>query len=412
MLKGKKIIIGITGSIAAYKIPLLVRLLKKAGAVVQVILTPDAHHFVTPLTLSVLSENPVLTIPFNPEDGSWNSHVELGIGADLMIIAPASANTMAKMVAGMADNLLLATWLATRCPVFFAPAMDLDMYRHPATQRNIQALIDLGNMQIAPREGELASGLCGAGRMEEPEAIMQLVKHWFKKKSALTGLRFLLTAGPTREAVDPVRYLSNHSSGKMGYAIATALAERGGEVYLVSGPTDLRMNHPLVQVMPITTADEMFDTCKSLAPAANVVVMSAAVADFKPVHRSSKKIKKGPDQQRTLTLIQNPDILAWLGAHKPLNQMVVGFALETDNPLENAQQKLQNKKADLIVLNTLADPGAGFGTDTNKVTFVQQDADPVVLPLMSKAKVAEKLVDLIEEWLVEHHVMSDNFIDA
>jgi phosphopantothenoylcysteine decarboxylase/phosphopantothenate--cysteine ligase len=248
--------------------------------------------------------------------------------------------------------------------------------------------------------------------MEEPEAMLQVLVDWFKKKRTLTGLRFLVTAGPTREPLDPVRYLSNHSSGKMGYAIATALAERGAEVHLVTGPTDLRMNHPMVQVFPVSTADEMFEACKSLAPVANGVVMTAAVADFKPEKPSTQKIKKGSDQQMTLALTKNPDILAWLGANKPSQQLLVGFALETDNAIANARLKLQNKKADVIVLNTLADPGAGFGTDTNKVTLVQKDADPVELPLMSKNKVAEELVDFTEEWLVKHHVVSLNIIHA
>lgn len=401
ILKGKKIIIGITGSIAAYKIPLLIRLLKKAGADVQVILTPDAHDFVTPLTLSVLSENPVYTAPFNPEEGTWNSHVEMGVNADLMLIAPASANTMAKMAAGIADNLLLTTWLAARCPVFFAPAMDLDMYRHPVTQRNIQSLVALGNHLIEPREGELASGLCGAGRMEEPDAMLGVLEGWFKKKSTLTGLKVLVTAGPTREPVDPVRYLSNHSSGKMGYAIAEALAERGAEVQLVSGPVDLRMNHPMVQVLPVTTAEEMFEACQALAPQANAIVMSAAVADFRPEHPAASKIKKGSEQHMHLSLVRNPDILAWLGSRKQPRQMVVGFALETHDPLLNAVLKLQNKSADLIVLNSLADAGAGFGTDTNKVTFVSHEMEPLELPLMSKAKVAEKLVDIMTDWFMQ-----------
>ncbi len=395
MLKGSKILIGITGSIAAYKIPLLIRLLKKSGADVQVILTPEAHDFVTPLTLSVLSENPVLTDPFNPDDGSWNSHIELGISADLMLIAPASANTIAKMAAGITDNLMLTTWLAARCPVCFAPAMDLDMYRHPVTQRNIKALCSVGNILIESREGELASGLCGEGRMEEPEMILRIIEDLLKKKSDFSGKRVLITAGPTREAIDPVRYISNSSSGRMGYAIAAAFASRGAEVNLVSGPVDIRINHPAVKVMPVITAMEMYDACKALASHADIIVMTAAVADFRPEYAGESKVKKGDDQTVEMRLTLNPDILSELGSTKKPEQIVVGFALETDNELKNAISKLQNKNADLIVLNSLKDHGAGFGTDTNKVTLVGTGSFIKELPLMSKTEVAGKILDHI-----------------
>ncbi|MFO7722721.1 MAG: bifunctional phosphopantothenoylcysteine decarboxylase/phosphopantothenate--cysteine ligase CoaBC [Bacteroidales bacterium] len=402
MLKGKKIIIGITGSIAAYKIPLLIRLLRKRGAEVQVILTPDAHHFVTPLTLSVLSENPVLTKPFNEEDGTWHSHVDMGVHADLMLIAPASANTMAKMATGIADNLLLTTWLAARCPVFFAPAMDLDMYQHSTTQHNIRNLVALGAHLIEPVEGELASGLCGAGRMEEPENILARIEEWFKKKSDFAGKRVLISAGPTREAIDPVRYLSNHSSGKMGYALAATFAERGAEVHLVSGPVDIRINHPGIKVLPVTSADEMFDACIALAPESDIIVMAAAVADFKPEYSAPQKLKKGEKESMVLNLLKNRDILATLGKSKKKNQLVVGFALESENEIENAGNKLENKNADLIVLNSINDPGAGFGTDTNIVTLIGRSGIHVELPLMSKARVAEQILDHIQTLIPVH----------
>jgi phosphopantothenoylcysteine decarboxylase / phosphopantothenate---cysteine ligase len=395
MLKGKRVLIGITGSIAAYKIPLLIRLLKKAGAEVQVILSPDAHAFVTPLTLSVLSEQPVLTEPFNPVDGTWNSHVEMGLHADLMLFAPASANTIAKMATGIADNLLLTTFLSAKCPVFFAPAMDLDMYQHPTTKRNIEALCAMGCNLIEPGEGELASGLCGAGRMEEPEVIMELLEGWFASRNDFAGTRVLITAGPTLEPLDPVRYLSNHSSGKMGYAIAHEFANRGAEVQLISGPVQTRINHPGVQVLPVTTAIEMHEACAALLTHADIVVMAAAVADFRPKDAAREKIKKGDDEQHTVTLIRNPDILKYAGEMKRPDQIVVGFALETTNALTNARHKLHTKNADLIVLNSLEDSGAGFGTDTNKVMLIGNEGDPIDIPLMSKNEVAARLADHI-----------------
>lgn len=400
MLKGKKIIIGITGSIAAYKIPLLVRLLKKGGAEVQIILTPEAHHFVTPLTLSVLSEKPVLTAPFDKTDGTWNSHVELGISADLMLIAPASANTIAKMCAGMADNLLLATWLAARCPVFFAPAMDLDMYNHQITRKNIETLVRLGNQLIAPKEGELASGLCGAGRMEEPEGILHAITSWFKKKSDFNGKRVLISAGPTREPIDPVRYISNHSSGKMGYALAEVFASRGAEVHLVSGPVNLRASHPDIMMLPVTTAAEMYDSCMALAAQADIMIMSAAVADYRPLEPSLQKIKKGNEDTMTIRMTKTDDILSQLGKIKKPQQVLVGFALETEQELNNARAKLNTKNADLIVLNSLNDPGAGFGTETNKVTLISRHEPDKDLPLMQKRQVAEHIADCVLSLLV------------
>ncbi len=395
MLQGKKILLGITGGIAAYKIPLLIRLLKKRGAEVRVVATPDALHFVTPLTLSVLSQNPVAVAPFNPDDGTWYSHVDMALWADLMVIAPATANTMAKMAGGIADNLLLTTWLASRCPVFFAPAMDVDMFNHPCTGGNISKLMQMGNIQIEPGSGELASGLCGEGRMEEPEKIVELLEEYLHKRNDFAGKKVLISAGPTREPIDPVRYISNYSTGRMGYAIAAAFAERGAEVRLVSGPVEISINHPSVQVLPVTTAGEMFEACTSLWSDSDLAVMTAAVADFTPENRVTEKISKGEAAGLHLNLVRTPDILKTLGDTKKANQYLVGFALETQHELENAKAKCQNKKADLIVLNSLRDAGAGFGTLTNKVTLVPATGETVSLPLMSKKEVAGKLLDFI-----------------
>lgn len=391
MLKGKKIVIGITGSIAAYKIPLLVRLFKKSGAEVQVIMTPDAHDFVTPLTLSVLSENPIYTEPFNRKDGSWNSHVEFGTNADLMIIAPATANTIAKMSSGQADNLLLTTYLAAKCQIFIAPAMDLDMYYHPTTKHNIETLKSFNNIIIEPREGELASGLCGAGRMEEPDIIVEKIENWFKKKEQLKGKKVLISAGPTREPLDPVRYLSNYSTGTMGYELAKSFAEHGAEVLLVSGPVDISLKHNNVNIIPATTADEMYDLCNAFAPDCDIIVMTAAVADFKPLDVSQTKIKKTENDLINITLTKNKDILKTLGEKKKTNQLLIGFALETNNALDNAKKKLQNKNADFIVLNALTDNGAGFGYKTNKVTVIDKNEQITDFPVLAKSILADKL---------------------
>lgn len=401
MLQGKKILLGITGGIAAYKIPLLIRMLKKEGAEVKVVATPDALDFVTPLTLSVLSQNPVAVAPFNTDDGTWNSHVEMALWADLMIIAPATANTMAKMAAGIADNLLLTTWLASRCPVFFAPAMDLDMFNHPNTRSNIQRLMQLGNIQIEPGSGELASGLCGEGRMEEPEKMVEIISQYLRRCCDFSGKKVLISAGPTREPIDPVRYISNYSTGRMGYAIAAAFAERGAEVRLVSGPVEMIVNHPSVQVLPVATAAEMFDACVSLWADSDIAVMTAAVADFTPESTESEKIAKGDAHEMQLKLVKTADILKSLGETKAPNQYLVGFALETQNEMANARAKCQNKNADLIVLNSLRDAGAGFGTITNKVTLVPASGDTVSFPLMAKKEVAEKLLDFLKLQLNE-----------
>lgn len=395
VLKGKKILIGISGSIAAYKIPLLVRLLMKEGADVQVIMTETARHFVTPLTLSTLSKRPVFTEPFNPVDGTWNSHVEMGNWADLMLVAPASATTLAKMAGGIADNLLVTTYLAAVCPVFFAPAMDLDMFQHPSTQRNIQTLQSFGNHLIAPRDGELASGLCGAGRLEEPEVILEIIRDFFREKQTLSGKKVLVTAGPTVEPIDPVRYISNHSTGKMGYAIAAEAARRGADVVLVSGPVAVGAPSG-VRLVKVQTALEMLDACRNEFGTSDLAIMTAAVADYRIEEVNPVKMKKGTHVP-VLNLVENPDILQTLAAGKTEKQYVMGFALETDNELENARGKLTRKKLDAIVLNSLKDEGAGFGTDTNKVTIIHRSGVSFTSGVESKTAIAGRILDFIEE---------------
>jgi len=393
MLKGKKIVIGITASIAAYKIPLLIRLLKKEGAEVQVILTPAAKDFVTPLTLSTLSERPVLTALFNEEDGSWTSHVDLGLWADLFIVAPLSANTLAKMATGVADNLLLTTILSARCPVYFAPAMDLDMYSHPTTQQNIKTLNSYGYHLIEPVEGELASGLKGLGRLEEPGNILEVIKKDMLAKARFSGKKVLITAGPTYEPIDPVRFIGNHSSGKMGVEIALAMADAGAKVELILGPSSLKTMHPNIELTTVTRASEMYDQCVSRFAASDIAVLSAAVADFSPSETSTKKIKK-ENQPDSINLKPTKDILAELGKLKTKNQFLVGFALETENAVENANKKLKNKNLDLIVVNTLEDEGAGFGLDTNKITVLSKKGSLNSYPVKSKKAVA---ADIVEE---------------
>ncbi len=395
MLKDKKIIIGVTGSIAAYKVSPLVRLLIKEDAIVQVIMTPAAHDFVTPLTMATLSGQPVLTEPFNPVDGDWTSHVELGLWADLMLIAPATANTLAKMAGGIADNLLLTTYLSAKCPVFFAPAMDLDMYRHPTTKQNIEKLQSFGNQLIAPTEGELASGLCGAGRMEEPENIISILKEFFTKGWDFPGKKIMVTAGPTFEAIDPVRFIGNHSSGLMGFAIANEFAERGGDVTLISGPTALSAAEG-INLVSVTSADEMHTACMENFEEADIIVMSAAVADYTPENVAEEKIKKSGDAM-VLKLKPTKDILAEMGENKKPGQFLVGFALETEDAVANAEKKLKNKKLDLIVLNSPKDEGAAFGVETNKVTIITKDFQQTKYDLKLKLDVAIDIVDKIKE---------------
>lgn len=393
MLKGKNILIGITGSIAAYKTPLLVRLLIKEGANVKVVMTQCATDFVTPLTLSTLSQQPILIEPYNKVDGSWHSHVEWGRWADLFIIAPASANTLAKMANGIADNLLTTCYLAAKCQVFFAPAMDLDMFYHPTTARNIDTLLSFGNHLIEPQTGELASGLIGAGRMEEPEVILQVITNFFNKQQDLQNKHVLITAGPTFEAIDPVRYIGNHSSGKMGYALAEQAAKRGASVTLISGPVDVHASHPSIKVIKITSAAEMLDHCHKVFDDNEIIIMAAAVADYTPEEAAVEKIKK--KDSFVLKLRLTNDILASLGKKKKNNQFLVGFALETENEKANALSKLNNKNLDMIVLNSLKDKGAGFGTDTNKVTMLFPDQSEINSDILPKTAIAGLILDAI-----------------
>ncbi|MBO7288295.1 MAG: bifunctional phosphopantothenoylcysteine decarboxylase/phosphopantothenate--cysteine ligase CoaBC [Bacteroidales bacterium] len=400
MLTGKKILLGITGSIAAYKIPLLVRLLKKDGADVRVVMTPSAKDFVTPLTLSTLSGNPVLSHGFDEQTGKWDSHVELGLWADLFVVAPASANTMAKMAHGIADNYLLTVCLSAKCPIMFAPAMDLDMYKHPATQQNIKTLIERGCIFVAPSSGELASGLCGEGRMEEPQKIYEKIKAFFQTKQNFKGKKVLITAGPTYEAIDPVRFIGNHSSGLMGIEIARAFADQGAEVTLVLGPSNISVNKKNVNVMPVTSAKEMYDAVMALFPKTDIAVLSAAVADFRPEMVADQKIKKNPDNDTfTIKLVKTEDILKSVGNVRNDNQTVVGFALETENGLENAKKKLHTKNIDLIVLNEMNESGVGFKTKTNKVSIITKDDKVTTYDLKPKNEVALDILNAIYQYI-------------
>ena len=398
-LENKKILLGITGSIAAYKAAFLVRLLVKSGAEVKVIMTRAAKEFIGTVTLSTLSKNPVY-VEFVMPDGSgrWNNHVELGNWADLMIVAPASANTIAKMANGICDNLLLATYLSARCPVIFAPAMDLDMYSHPATSANIQKLIEHNNDIIHPGDGELASGLVGEGRMAEPEDIIEYINRSFSGTDDLIGKSFLVTAGPTYEKIDPVRFIGNHSSGKMGFEIAENIAVNGGEVILISGPSKLKVNHPNIKLIKVESASEMYKVCLENFGSVDGAVMTAAVADYRPLKSSDSKIKK---QKKSMTLDLEPtqDILSSLGKIKEQQQFLVGFALETDHEIENAKKKLKSKNADLIVLNSLNIEGSGFNVDTNKVWLVESD-EITELKIMPKSEVAKIIVRKIIEDLI------------
>lgn len=393
MLRGKKIILGVCGGIAAYKTAVLTRLLVKAGAEVRVIMTPSAHQFITPLTLSSLSKNPVLTSFEKDDTGEWNNHVELGLWADAMIIAPATANTIAKIAHGICDNLLLATYLSARCPVWLAPAMDLDMLQHPATRANLEKIRSFGNTLVDPAYGELASGLMGTGRMAEPEDILRQVEFFLKGSEKLKGKRVLVTAGPTYEAIDPVRFIGNHSSGKMGFAIAEELAREGATVNLVSGPTDQHANHPGITVKHVISAEEMYQACTAVFNETDITVLAAAVADYRPAVRATEKIKKNGSM--TLELTKTHDIAASLGKLKHNDQFVVGFALETEQEQENALKKLESKNFDLIVLNSLKDEGAGFGHDTNKITIIDRDHKITSFALKEKKAVAKDIVQTI-----------------
>jgi phosphopantothenoylcysteine decarboxylase/phosphopantothenate--cysteine ligase len=386
MLKDKNIILGVCGSIAAYKSATLVRLLIKAGANVKVILTANAADFITPLTLATLSKNPVYTKYFEEETGVWSNHVELALWADYLIIAPASANTVAKMANGICDNLLSAVYLSAKCPVLFAPAMDLDMWKHESTQENIHKIIGFGNLMVSPGTGELASGLFGAGRMAEPEEILSYLTDTIRKNLPLLGQNVLVTAGPTHEAIDPVRFIGNRSSGKMGFAIADAFATLGAQVTLITGPT-AEVGNPNINRIDVVSASDMLHACLEHFSAAKITVMSAAVADYTPVQVAGQKIKK-QDEILQIQLKKTTDILSELGKQKTADQVLVGFALETENEEEHAKQKLVRKNLDLIVLNSLNDQGAGFQGDTNKISIFNKALDKKVFDVKSKAEVA------------------------
>jgi phosphopantothenoylcysteine decarboxylase/phosphopantothenate--cysteine ligase len=395
VLSGKKVLLGISGGIAAYKTASLVRLFIKAGAHVQVIMTPASKDFITPLTLSTLSKNPVHSAFFNQdeENEKWNNHVELGLWADLILIAPATANTLSKMAHGTCDNLLIAVYLSAKCPVFIAPAMDLDMYKHPSTVASFKALKDFGNTIIPAESGELASGLSGEGRMAEPSTIIRFLEDDLESKLPLKGKKILITAGPTYEAIDPVRFIGNHSSGKMGFDIARSAAKLGASVILVAGPTHFTVNHSLIQVIHVVSAQEMYEACHQYFEDVDVAIAAAAVSDYKPKNRTIQKIKKAEDNF-VIEFTKTKDILASLGNLKK-NQFLIGFALETENEIENAKGKIQKKNLDLIVLNSLQDDGAGFGKPTNKVTFIDKNFNIEPMELKSKEAVADDILNKV-----------------
>ncbi len=396
MLNGKHIILGITGGIAAYKSALLVRLLIKRGAEVQVVMTPSAKEFITPVTLSALTGKPVVSEFFTANTGEWHSHVDLGLWADAMVIAPATACTIGKMANGVADNMLVTTYLSAKAPVFVAPAMDLDMMAHPSTTRNLELLRSYGNHIIEPAAGELASHLVGRGRMEEPENIVRVLEDFFTVSSRLAGKKVMITAGPTYERIDPVRFIGNFSTGKMGYALADAAARAGADVTVVSGPVSVRPEESSVKVVAVESARQMADSCTEIFPQADIAIMCAAVADFAPAVAYDRKLKRESSESMTLELHRNPDIAAMLGKIKRDDQMLVGFALETDSEEFNARRKMESKNLDMIVLNSLAVPGAGFATDTNAVSVFFADGRPTAdIPLMSKADVARNIISLL-----------------
>lgn len=395
MLKGKHIILGISGGIAAYKSAYLLRLLVKAGAEVQVVMTPAAKEFITPVTMSALSGKPVVSEFFTANTGEWHSHVDLGLWADAMIIAPATASTIAKMANGVADNMLITTYLSAKAPVFIAPAMDLDMFAHPSTTRNLELLRSYGNHIIEPASGELASHLVGKGRMEEPEVIASVLDRFFDRGMSLAGKHIMITAGPTYEKIDPVRFIGNYSSGKMGYAIAEEAASRGADVTIVSGPVALKAVNPRIKVVDVESAREMLEACERIFPSCDTAIMCAAVADYAPAHPADRKIKREHNDLPVIELVKNPDIAATLGAMKKPGQRLVGFALETDNEMSNALHKLKAKNLDMIVMNSLRDKGAGFRTDTNKVTIYKLDGGELHFDMKSKREVASDIIDTL-----------------
>ena len=400
MLKGKHIILGITGSIAAYKAAYLLRLFIKQGAEVQVVMTPAGKEFITPVTLSSLSGKPVVSEFFTANTGEWHSHVDLGLWADAMIVAPATASTIGKMAHGVADNMLVTTYLSCKAPVFVAPAMDLDMYAHPSTRHNLELLRSYGNHIIEPATGELASHLTGKGRMEEPEQIVAVLDRFFDRPQPLAGKRVLVTAGPTYEKIDPVRFIGNYSSGKMGFALAEACAEAGAEVTLVAGPVSLTTSHASIHRVDVESAAEMYRAAVDAYDRADAAIMCAAVADYAPETVSDVKLKRSGDE-RVLRLKPNPDIAAELGRRKRPGQCLVGFALETNDEESNARLKMEKKNLDFIVLNSLRDAGAGFRCDTNKVTVIGREGEPVEIPCKLKTEVAADIVDLLARCMNE-----------
>lgn len=395
VLRGKKIVLGVSGGIAAYKTANLVRLFAKSGAEVKVVMTPSARDFVTPLTLSTLSRNPVFSSFTREDDGEaeWNNHVDLGLWGDFMVVAPATANTLSKMAHGTCDNFLLAVYLSAKCPVYFAPAMDLDMYRHPSTLESFSALQRFGNIMIPAESGELASGLSGEGRMAEPENIVAFIETDIEGKMPLKGKKILITAGPTYEAIDPVRFIGNHSSGKMGFDIAESALKNGAEVILVSGPTHLHITDPRLKTIRVTSAQEMYDACHAVFDSVDAAIAAAAVADYRPKNPAVNKIKKTAGDM-SVELEKTQDILASLGKKKT-KQFLIGFALETENEVEHAKQKIEKKNLDLIVLNSLRDQGAGFGKPTNKITFIDSGFNIEPMELKSKEAVADDIIQKV-----------------
>lgn len=399
MLKNKHIILGITGSIAAYKAAYIIRGLVKKGAEVQVVITPAGKEFITPITLSALSSNPVISEFFSNRDGSWHSHVDLGLWADAMLIAPATAATIGKMANGIADNMLVTTYLSCKAPVFVAPAMDLDMFAHPTTQQNLDRLRSFGNHIIEPGEGELASHLVGKGRMEEPDKIIEVLEDFFVSQTQLQKKKIVITAGPTYEKIDPVRFIGNYSSGKMGFALAEACAEQGADVTLIAGPVSLKTVHPNIHRIDVESAEEMYQAAVAAFPDADAGILCAAVADYRPEIQATEKIKRESKGDMMLHLVPNKDIAASLGSMKREGQVLVGFALETENETQYAEGKLKRKNLDFIVMNSLRDAGAGFRTDTNKITIIDSKGEVTAYPLKSKQEVATDIVNKLASFL-------------
>ena len=400
ILKNKHIILGITGSIAAYKAAYIIRALVKKGAEVQVVITPAGKEFITPLTLSTLSSHPVISEFFSNRDGTWNSHVDLGLWADVMLIAPATASTIGKMANGVADNMLITTYLSCKAPVFIAPAMDLDMFAHPSTQQNLERLRSFGNRIIEPAEGELASHLVGKGRMEEPDKIVATLEDFFTSQRQLEKKKIVITAGPTYEKIDPVRFIGNYSSGKMGFALAEVCAQQGAEVTLIAGPVSLKTKHPNIKRIDVESAEEMYQAAMTAFPEADAGILCAAVADYRPDIQAAEKIKRETEGEMTLRLVPNKDIAASLGAIKQQGQILVGFALETKDEAVHAERKLKRKNLDFIVLNSLRDAGAGFRCDTNKINIIDKEGELTTYPLKNKQEVAVDIVNKLAMLLI------------